>query len=287
MHNTDLTDESWVQLRDQESKLSIQIDSTGIAYSVLNIRENKFVRFKYITIENDFLSDDKYYDKLATVLREEESLKKSFNSVHFLFMSARYTLIPFPLFEQSKAEVLYKFNHQSEASEKIRINKLKNTEAWLIFSMPETFVNMVESSFPKAGLIHKTAVFIENLMLSGNYDKFNNEPAVFVDVNHGNFDIAVIDHSKLKLSNNFIFQNEQDFCYFIMYVFDQLKLNPEEAYVMLSGDTGTGSKEYFILKKYIRNVSFAGRSAYFNYSNCFDLLPQHKFLNLLNIHRCE
>jgi hypothetical protein len=287
MQNIDLTDENFNKLSEKECSLAVQTDTSGFAYSVLEITANKFVKFSYVNVENDFFSDTQYYEKLTSLLKEEVVLKRKFNKATFIYQSTKFTLIPYTLFEEEQAEKLYSFNHQTQEGEKIQINELRNTEAYMIFSVPDDYVNMVESVFPKASILHRTGIFIENLIIAGRKDKYSNEAMLYADVGEGNFDIAVIENSRLKICNNFAFQNEKDFCYFIMFIVEQLKLNPGRSEVVLSGNIDPGSTEFQILKKYIRHISFATRSSFFTYGSRFDILPQHKFLNLFNVNRCE
>ena len=75
--------------------------------------------------------------------------------------------------------------------------------------------------------------------------------------------------------------------YYLIFVVEQLKLNPENIELIITGELDKHSSLSDLLHKYIRNISFAGHNKDFRYSFVFDQLPGHYYYNLLNAAMCE
>ena len=61
--------------------------------------------------------------------------------------------------------------------------------------------------------------------------------------------------NKLVFYNRFDFNTKEDLIYYLLFIIDQLKLNPEETPVVITGDISKDDDNYMIIYKYIRNVS--------------------------------
>ena len=59
--------------------------------------------------------------------------------------------------------------------------------------------------------------------------------------------------NKLMFYNRFNFTTKEDVIYYLLFAIDQLKLNPEEIPVVITGNISEDN--YKIIYKYIRNVS--------------------------------
>ena len=87
--------------------------------------------------------------------------------------------------------------------------------------------------------------------------------------------------------NAFKYKTKEDFIYYLIFVLDQLKLNPEEIELVLSGLIDKNSKLFEMVYKYVRNITFPPLDASYNYSYIFNDIPSHQYSNLLNLFLCE
>ena len=79
---------------------------------------------------------------------------------------------------------------------------------------------------------------------------------VYVNVSSDSFDVVVIQNKQLYFSNSFSFETKEDFIYYILFTFEQLKLDVEEIQLYFTGDIELESELYTITYQYIRNVLF-------------------------------
>ena len=96
------------------------------------------------------------------------------------------------------------------------------------------------------------------------------------------FNMLIFDKKQLIYSNAFHFRAPEDVVYFVIFVMEQLNLNPEEIPVTLLGAIEKSSPNYELLFRYIRHIDFATRNEAMHYSHVFDDIPGHAWYALSN-----
>jgi hypothetical protein len=127
-------------------------------------------------------------------------------------------------------------------------------------------------------------VLIESIW--GNYKNHIRNDHIFVHLRENNFDLLVFDRKQLKYCNSFLIKAPEDLVYYLVFVMEQLDLNPEDSEVTLIGAIDRGSPGYGLLSRYIRNLDFSSRNDSYSYSYVLDDLPGHFYFPLLNLGLC-
>ena len=83
----------------------------------------------------------------------------------------------------------------------------------------------------------------------------------------------------------YLTQTAHDCIYYILFVCEQLELNPEHLLLELMGDVKKDSEFYDLAYTYIRHVNFAKRKV--TLSPNIDSLLEHEHYTLLHQHLCE
>ncbi|MFY7812205.1 MAG: DUF3822 family protein, partial [Flavobacterium sp.] len=78
----------------------------------------------------------------------------------------------------------------------------------------------------------------------------------FVHFIEDSFQIIIIQNSQLIFYNTFNFTSEIDVLYYILFVAEQFKLNPENFPLVLLGDITEETSIFKIIYQYVRNVTF-------------------------------
>jgi hypothetical protein len=143
----------------------------------------------------------------------------------------------------------------------------------------------LKALFPRARFICHSSALIEGLMIQ--YKNLPEEKRAFVNTRNSFIDIVIIEGKNLLYYNSFKYASKEDFIYYIIFVLEQLNLNPEETELILSGFIEKSSSLFEMVYKYVRNIRFRELSGNFSYSYVFDEIPSHYFTNLINSGLCE
>ncbi len=258
--------------------LSILLSGYGYSYCIVDTVREKCVAIKNINFDNVGDSDT-FYRNVADFLKNDSFLNKFYKSVDFIFQSSKSTLVPNSLFDRKKLKSYFEFNQVLEELEEIHYNKLQRTEALNIFSIPSSITTLMVNQFPELRFYHQASIFIDNTLRKAK--EVNNLVAVMV--NKEFFDLAVCESGKLFLYNNYHYQNDSDFVYHILNVYQQLKVKPGKVGLYLSGDIDETDKRFELLLKYIKKIDFVRITDNSNCQYSFDEIPEHFLTNVLNI----
>jgi hypothetical protein len=274
--------------------LSIRMHTDGLSYCIQDTSTNK-----YLHLEAFFLGEpgQRYIpgepersdaNKLLQLLEGELSwLRQPFHKTRIMYEAGSSTLVPEALFDEKELSAIFNFNVANGPGEPkdLRYDQLKGTNAYNVYHIPLALRTFIDKYFHEAQLYHHSSVMIQALL--SKFRNIDTEKQLFVNTGHSHIDILQIKDKKLDYYNSFRYNTAEDFMYFLVFVVEQLKLNPESVQVVLLGEIERHSPLSDLINKYIRNVSFIDRNSDHRYSFVFDQLPGHYYYNLLNASLCE
>ncbi|MBI4945347.1 MAG: DUF3822 family protein [Bacteroidetes bacterium] len=264
-----LIDESFDPKKSNTYHLSILSNEKSLTFAVLDTDTNKYL------VLQSFSPTLKGEDILAPF--KAGSIYTSFKSVTCAVAHNNFTLVPFALFDEENKRSFLEFNHPVDNEEKIHSDTLNNLEAKNIFTISRSFEAELRKHFITVHFLHNSTSFIEGLLIRNKNKKGKK---VFSDFHSSYFEIVILEDGKLLFSNSFKYKAPEDIAYYILFVYEQLHLNPEEIELVLSGEIEKTEKEHALLYNYIRHVKFASPPEGFKYSYNFDEIPNHKFFSL-------
>jgi len=265
-------------------RLSIQFSLDGFSFCVCDVNRNKysgievheFHNVSTVIVLNSIIKD---------LIEKRDWLKTEYEKTEIIFESAKSTLVPVALFDHNHVADYLKLNNHPDLGEVIGNERLRQLDAENVFSIPEILVKTLHEHFPGASIHHFASSLIESLLI--RYKNLDSSPIMFANVRKSWLDIIVLNKGKLQFFNSFRYREKEDFVYFLIFVFEQLTLNPENTELKLMGEIPKVSPLFDLTFKYVRNVGFVERGHEYAFSYVFDEIPQHYYFNLLNLHRCE
>ena len=282
--NISITDQSLSRGACFNYILTVQLSFHGLSFCILDAERHKYISLASYTFQRNIKAG--LIDQIEQVIESNDLLKEKFKSSRVIVESPDFTFIPEPLFEKEKASLYLEFNNNVESDNtQIFSDKLINLEAYNVYAVPNMLVDAWQTYFPEAAVSHFLSSLIESLLI--RYKNIPVENRLFAYVRSHYFDIVFIDGNRLKYCNSFMYRSKEDLAYFLIFVFEQLQLNPENVCLKLMGEIVKASVSFDFLYRYIRNIDFEGRNEHFKYSYQFDELPGHSFYNLLNANLCE
>ena len=258
-------------------ELSIQLMLDGFSFSILNSDLNKIVAivsYDFTDIQHPL----QLLEKIKKIYAENSLLKMTFQNINVSHINQVSTLVPTPLFDDDKLDSYLGLNHKILENEYLAYDIIEQVDLANIYS-PYTEINdYIFENYGEFIYKHFSSVLIETFI-----DKHKeNTLKMFVHVQNKQFEVIVIDNKKLLVYNSFLYQNEEDFVYFILFIAEQLKINPEEFALELYGEIEANSELFKLLYKYVRNVSFGSRTDNKLYSHELDKINEHRYLVLFN-----
>lgn len=264
-------DESFNDKDLQRYDLTFEMGEKTFGYSLRDVEKNKFIALGF------------YRDHLADLISSLSWLGGQFHSVNGIIGNARFTLIPEALYIENEKESYFNFLLKKETGEVVLSDHLTHMGIYNVYSIPGTCRREVDKVFSKVTLSHISSVLIGNIWMSVKNMKGRK---VFLNLREGQFDLLAFEGNQLRYCNAFNFLTAEDIAYYVIFVFEQLNLNPEEVHLALLGNVDKFSPVFELLFRYIRDIEFLKRSDGFNYSYLFNEVPGHCYYTLLNSIPC-
>lgn len=263
--------------------LSIRSSSGGLSFSVLDPVTNTYLAYANIPFTDN--STDGI--KTQEILLKEELLQMPYKKVFFLFESPYATLVPTALYDVTKHKEIFELNHSyKEEDVELVAQKIKMADAWNIFSIPRFMYHLVKTQFEQVSFYQQYSPFVETCMISRQ--NHPEEDIMHIDIHDKFFDLVVIGSRKLKLCNSYTYNNVNDFIYFVLFAFEQLKLSPDKTRVKVYGIHDRQNHLYKTLKNYLHQTLIAQPTQHFRFSDTKGIKESDKQIlhNLFNLAIC-
>lgn len=261
--------------------LTIQYSLDGLSFVIFDTNEQKFLCLKHYNITDKEVS----LDSLLIELQAKENWKLcDFKKVNFLIDNKKNTFVPKEYFqEEYKGSYLKlltrdKLNYV-HADELISVNSVN------VYSSIEDITTMLSQFSEKINLYHTSTILIETLFKE--FLERNPEIRTFVNVKNNMYELTIINNSNLIFHNYFDFNTKEDFLYFILFTFEQLKIDNETIPLYFMGFIEDRSPIMELCSRYVRNIRFLNRNNNLNYSNELVSIPYYYYYTLYSSTLCE
>jgi hypothetical protein len=271
-----LTDETFQPGRPEIYELYLYIDDEEFSFAAAEKQSKKFVALETW--------------KAKPGASPEETLTAAYSG-SLILSAGKYrkvvccsgfrnsTLIPNPLYDPYSAEEQLRFTCSIPQGYEILTDELRQLEARNVFSISSEIHHTIASWFQNCEFHHISTALIEYLL---SVNRNTSEEIVSVNVHLTFFEIIVTSGKKLIFYNSFSFSTEEEFIYYILFVLEQLHLNPATADLRFTGFITENDKTWSLTKKYIKQVTFGIRPDNYHYSYILDEVPPHFHFNLFS-----
>jgi hypothetical protein len=260
--------------------LHINVDGfSGFSFSVYDAPRNKFIVLEAYTPRKKCTDNQEFVSFLKAVLRQlPELTKNKFKEVHMSFSHAASTFVPSALYVEEDKEKYFLMNHTLHPDEKIMADYIGSLDAYTIYALDNSLSDYFKGLFSGIHFHHVSTILVQNILIE---NKNRQSASLFAHVKPDHFELLMLKDHKLIFYNRFSYKTAEDFIYYILFVCEQLQLNPENAEIQLLGEIEKKSAVYAILYKYIRNIKFGKRSEAYGYSYGFNDIPAHYYYSLM------
>lgn len=235
--------------------LSIQFSLDGFSFCISN--SNTVSYFSTYTFEETVNSLETLLEKIKHIFSTDANLHHHFENVLVIHQNNLNTLVPNDFFDDNKLASYLNFNIKILPTDYITFDPIDEISAKNIYIPYVNINNYLFQNFGEFEFKHHSSILIEKLIQKND----NNEKVVFVNVSKNTLDIIVLEQKNLILYNSFSFITEEDFIYYILFIFEQLQLNKEVIQLYFIGEISAESALYKITFKYIKNINFLSSKA--------------------------
>lgn len=261
--------------------MTIQYSLDGLSFVIFDCLEQKFLCLKHYNISEKSIP----LDTLLIEIQAKENWKlNDFKKVNLLIDNNRNTFIPKDYF-QDKNKELYLRLLSEEPSNHINTEEVSSINAINVYSLDENINTLLSQFSDRINIHHSSSILIESLVKE--FSERNPETRAFVNVKNNMYELTIINNDNLVLHNYFSFNTKEDFIYFILFTFEQLKIDNETIPMYFMGFIEEKSPIVELCSRYIRNIRFFNRNNSLNYSNELNSIPYYYHYTLYNSILCE
>lgn len=271
-------DEAFDEKKTLDYQLIIQMGMDSVWIAIHEKQKNKFIAFQNFTFQNVY-GFDIVAELLDVLMKESRLMPHPYSAVSCVVVNNLSTIIPNPLFENDSKEMYLKFNAALQGDELVMADEIKNLDAKNVFALPAGLKNKLASFYKNIRYHHFSTVLIEGLLIQ---NKNQTIKKLFVHIQPTHFEAILIEGKNLIFYNTFNHHTPEDFIYYLLFVCEQLSLNPEIVEVILVGEVEKSSDIYAIAQKYIRNLKFGERIDDAQFCYQLQTLPKHFYFTLFN-----
>lgn len=289
------SDPGFDQHRFYEYELSIRLAADALSYCVRDAGTNKYLHLQAFDLADPsrkpYIPGEHVHADISRLTRLlEDDLKwlaNPFSKTYLVVEQGKSTLMPEALFIEQEKGTIFDFNIAGgpHRADELKHDHIRNAGAFVIYYLPASMAQLFSQFFPAASTRHFSGIFIE--LLLRKFRNRDNNNILYVNAAASHLDIMRIRDKKLDYFNSFVYNTAEDFMYYLVFVVEQLSLNPETVEIVVMGEMEKHSALSDIMHKYIRNIRFIERNDEYRYSFVFDQLPGHYYYNLLNASLCE
>ncbi|SDH47289.1 DUF3822 family protein [Winogradskyella thalassocola] len=259
-------------------ELSIQINLNGLSFCILNRTQNTLEFLKTIPFEQK-TTPIEVLNYLKAELSSNTVFSEDFNAVLVIHQNELATLVPEELYNvEHKADYL-KFNSKILRNDFITEDDIAINNSVNVYVPYVNINNYIFDTFGEFVYKHASSVLINSHL---QHTETKEEPIVYLNINKSTVEVLVIEKNKLQLFNVFEYFSKEDFLYYILFVFEQLKLDVETTSIELSGNIDKDDDLYNVLYTYVRHVHFIDKDYKFSVSTDIDRRYLHKHFLILN-----
>jgi len=264
-------------------ELAVSVSTKKCSAVVFDTYENRFACLAE-TVIDDYLSLIEY-KKTVELFLTNQFFSSDYKSVTVVYVTNKSTLVPEAVFEKELALKFLTFNHGLEFDDSVEYSFIRSGLMYCAFAIPQWLKTIVQGRFRTATFTHQSAPLIDSLLMLNKNKTLKTK--LYINVESDFFDVIVVNGGNLLLSNSFCYSNSKDFIYFLMNVFEQMKLNPEINELTFMGQIGYDSDILIQAKLFVKNIyimSFRDELQRFSY--VFDDVSLVHYVSLLNLFAC-
>ncbi|MDT0295162.1 DUF3822 family protein [Mesonia ostreae] len=228
-----------------KNKLSILIAQDGFSFCTGNKESHKVEDLKHKT----FLSQQTPENLLKEIklgIEQAFSKEEAVDELEVIYSNTLNTLVPDAFFTEENLTDYLKFNIKILATDYVTFDDVEAIKAKNVYIPYTNINNYLFEKFGEFSFKHITSSLIEFVK------KRDLKTRVLLHVHPTHFHMIFFKEGELQLANSFNYQTKEDFIYYVLFVLEQLELDPLEIPILVFGHIEKEDSNYHMLSTYIK-----------------------------------
>ncbi len=231
-----------VDFNPSENNLLICIRPDLILYSITD-ENNRILLRQEINILPFKTASPTFYEHFFN----QPELSILSENVQILIENDYYQLIPNELFREENMVELFEMEFGRAENSRINFLLMPKWGIHVVYRVPRVMIEFFENKYPDAVIEHHISKLLKK--------KIEKTPdAVYACLRNNSLDVLVVGDSQLQLINSFDVGTYEDSCYFILSVYEQLRLSTESVTLYLISENAADERLIKVLNSYVVNL---------------------------------
>lgn len=218
-------------------------------------------------------------DSLAQQLKTDSYLNLDFKTIKVAVYTENNISIPDALFDRENLNDYAQFFTEAQ-SDQLYVRPVARFGFTTIFSLQAFLDETLSASLMSCKLFDHSAPALAMLP--------NNAPQTLaLDFTASSFNAMLTNDEQLVFHNYYAIENSEEFNYYLLFILNQLKINPAETQVQLSGIIHEQDAHYQCVAKYFKDILFNTPLSDQLDHRILDDMPAHYYSSLLALDLCE
>jgi hypothetical protein len=267
-----LSDEKF-PIRNRSLHLSLELREKEVVACLLDKHLNKYIAWATFSINGK--------EKSTSDALKEDFFASTIADTSVVFTPNSSILVPALYFKKELVNDYLGFQQLDKLNETPCFDYIKNLDSYNLYTVNNESLSIMREVFPNASFRHHSSIFIEYLLIE---NKSMHEDKVYITVFNKYMDVAVLQSGKLVLSNRFYYENDSDFMYYLLWVYEQLNLDTEKVPCVFYGEINP--EKFAAAGKYIQKTKLGARNEQSGYVGSLDKLTVYKYRSLFTQYLC-
>lgn len=232
-------------------RMSVQVSLNGLSFLILD-QETSLV---YFNQEIDFSkthNPEEVLNEIEQAYKKHPELQTPLKEVTVIHQNTLFSLVPKALFQEDTPEDYLKLNSRLLQTDFIAHDHIATCDFVVVYVPLTNVNNYFFDLYGSFTFLHAATHYIDTILAS---ERNGNPLKMFVKLHKNQMDILVTSGKQIQLFNSFDYSTPEDFIYYILFIAEQLQLNPETVSLQLSGKISKEDSFFDIAYTYIRHIT--------------------------------
>ncbi len=279
--NQDIIEFGFSKKATAQYDINILVGTTSLYYMVSDAQHQVLALRSY---HYDTRRDFSLRNGIQEIFFEDELLHAPFRSAKVAFSSRHFTLVPNDFFNANCLPNYLNAIAHLNNEEIVDYDDIKDMDFKNVYSLEEAFTTIIDGALPNITTFHSLSVLIQGFrvvagVLSGKQ--------IFMNVRDNQIQILFFEAKSLIFVNSYYFKTSEDVIYYLLMVYEQFELDPQQIPLSIAGFLTMDSEIYRLIYRYIGHISFIGAPAYLRFGNQFAGVLPHFYFDLFSLYLCQ